>query len=501
MQEIIWSQQPAYPVLAALQLLPLLGAVIVYGLRERAFAATLGRAFAAAELFIAIDLYRRFDAVSPLLQFAERLNFPGALDYHAAADGITVVFILTTALLTLLVSVYSLVRGLPDLGRLLAVVLAIESVIMSLLTSQNLLWFVLASTAELGLIGYMLWRWSNSAEKDRALRRFYQFHGTGVLLLLIGTLLAGNHHADFVGGHASYELADLVVSTGKSERAGVIFILLFVGLAIRAPLFPFHGWLPVVTRHGNIAMAPAFLLGIKVGIYGMIRFILPMLPAVSAQARGVILGAALAGIFYAALLAFQQTNLRRLLAFAVVSHTSLLAIGIFTLEPEALEGAVLLAVTFGLAATAMLFMVGLVYRRTGSTQLSRLGGLFDRLPAIALTFFVGGLAIVCMPGTPGFDAAHLIFESAIHRFGALATLAAALGNVVAAGFLLWAFQRAFLAPAPAGRAATVERTSPMEWFIALVVVTVLLVAGFYTNPWFDLVDAPMRALGQRLGTI
>lgn len=501
MQELIWSQHSAYPILAVLQLLPLAGALVVYVLRDRAWAAALGRLITAVVLFIAIDLYRRFDAASPLLQFAERLNFPGALDYHAAADGITVVFILTTALITLLVSVYSLVRGLPDLSRLLAVVLAIESVIMSLLTSHNLLWFALASTAELGLIGYMLWRWSNSAEKDRALRRFYQFHGTSVLVLLIGTLLAGNHHADFTGGQVSYELADLAQSTGQSARAGVIFILLYVGLAIRAPLFPFHGWLPVVTRHGNIAMAPAFLLGIKVGIYGMIRFLLPMLPAVSAQMRGLILGAALAGIFYAALLAFQQTNLRRLLAFAVISHTSLLAIGVFTLEPEALEGTVLLAVTFGLAATAMLFMVGLVYRRIGSTQLSRLGGLFDRLPAIALAFFVGGLAIVCMPGTPGFDAAHLVFEGAIHRFGALATLAAALGNVVAAGFLLWAFQRAFLAPAPAGRTATVERVSPMEWFIALVVIAVLLVAGFYTTPWFDLVDAPMRALGQRLGTL
>jgi NADH-quinone oxidoreductase subunit M len=106
-----------------------------------------------------------------------------------------------------------------------------------------------------------------------------------------------------------------------------------------------------------------------------------------------------------------------------------------------------------------------------------------------------------MPGTPGFDAAHLLLEAGIHRFGALLTVAAALGNVVAAGFLLWAFQRAFLAPTPAGRAAAVERANPMELAIAGTLVVVMVLAGFRMEPLLAMVDAPLKALALRYGNV
>ncbi len=146
----------------------------------------------------------------------------------------------------------------------------------------------------------------------------------------------------------------------------------------------------------------------------------------------------------------------------------------------------------------MLFMVGFVFRRTRTTDLDRLGGLFDRIPFIALAFLAGGFSIIGMPGTPGFDAAHLVLEAAIDSFGALPTVATALGNVAAAGFLLWAFQRAFLAPRPDGvRAVAVARTMPMEYFVGGLALTVLLVAGFYTEPWFNLTESALRALAAR----
>jgi NADH-quinone oxidoreductase subunit M len=131
--------------------------------------------------------------------------------------------------------------------------------------------------------------------------------------------------------------------------------------------------------------------------------------------------------------------------------------------------------------------------------MDKLGGLFDRIPMIGLAFFVAGLAIVGMPGTPGFDAAHLVLEAAIHRFGALPTVGAALGNVAAAGFLLWAFQRAFLGAPPPGRGGAVERANAMEWFIAGVLVVVMLAAGFHMSPWLDLVETPMKVLAGRFG--
>jgi NADH-quinone oxidoreductase subunit M len=204
----------------------------------------------------------------------------------------------------------------------------------------------------------------------------------------------------------------------------------------------------------------------------------------------------MAGVFFTAALAFRQTNLRRLLAFAVVSHTSLLVIGVFSLHEAGIQGAVLLAANFGLAATGMWFIVGFVFRRTGTTELGELSGLFERIPFLAIAFLIFGLAIVGMPGTPGFDAAHLVLEAAIDSFGALSTVATALGNVAAAGFLLWAFQKAFLTQAKGG-GYDVDRTQPMEYLVGGIALLALLSIGFFTEPWLHLTETASQAMAAR----
>ncbi|MBU1691502.1 MAG: NADH-quinone oxidoreductase subunit L [Gammaproteobacteria bacterium] len=498
LNEIHWTQQAAYPILGMLQLVPLLGASLLLLLGERHIAVAIGRGIALIELLLAIDLFRGIKAASPAMQFAEKMVLLDPFTYHAAADGITVLFVLLTALVVLLLTIYSLVRGLAEPARLLAVILAVEAVLMSQLVTTNLLWFVLASLLELGLVGYLLWNWATSPEKDTMLARFYQFQGTGLLLLLMGTMLLGWFHAEATGGNWSFELADLRAVPIGGAVGSVVFFLLFYGMGIRTPIFPLHGWLPWVAQHGNVAIAPALLLGIKIGIYGLIRFVFPLVPGAVMQWHSFAVAFAAAGVFYAAFLAFLQSDLRRLMAFAVVSHTSLLIIGLFSLHAEGFQGSILLAVNFGLAMTVMLFIVGFVYRRTHTTVLDQLGGLFDRIPFIGVSFLLGGLAIVGMPGTPGFDAAHLVLEASIERLGALLTVAVALGNVAAAGFLLWAFQRAFLAPRnEESRFGTIERTLPMEYLVVGSAVLVLLIAGFYLEPWMKLIEAPLYELAER----
>jgi len=498
--EIHWALQAPFPILGALQLLPLLGAGLLVLLRARGWAPYLGQAVAALELGLAFLLVAMLDRHSAAMQLAERAQLLGPLDYHAAADGVTVLFVVLSALLTLLVCMYSAERKLSHPVRLQAVILTIAAVLMSMLVSVNLLWFVLTSGVELALVGYLLWRWATTPEKDAALARFYHFQGTGLLLLLAGALVLGWAHADAHGGRVSFDLFDLAGLPISGTIGSVAFFLLFYGLAVRTPLFPMHGWLPMVAQHGNISIGPTFLLGIKIGVYGLVRFVFPVLPEAVDRWDQYAVSFAVAGVFYAAVLAFLQTDLRRLMAFAVVSHTSLLVIGLFTLHAAAFQGAMLLAVNFGLAATTMLFMIGFVHRRTGTTTLAQLGGLFDRLPVIGVAFFISGLAIIGMPGTPGFDAVHLVLEASMDRYGALLTIAAALGNVLAAGFLLLAFQRAFLARSPTGLSSDVlERATPMETTLACIVIALQLVAGFYLEPSLELVEAPLNALGKVFG--
>lgn len=487
--EIFWNEQVGLPLLFWLQALPLVGAAVVYALQERASAVLLGKVFALAEFGLAIVVVGRINPLSPALQLAERF---APLAYHVAVDGISLIFVLSTALLTFLMTLYGMSRGMISPGRLFAVLLLAEAGLVGMLVTVNVAWFAAYSALELWAVVYLLRRWASSRAEIQALARFVQYQAFGWALFAAGCLVLGWGHAEASGGRWSFDLFDLAgtLPAGKFQTAA--FYLLFYGLAVRTPLFPLHGWLPNMAQHGLIAVAPALMVGVKVGIYGMLRFVLPLTPGAVQTWQPYVVGFAMAGVFFTAALAFQQSNLRRLLAFAVVSHTSLLVIGLFSLHESGIQGAMLLAANFGLAVTGMWFIVGFVFRRTGTTELHELSGLFERIPFLAIAFLTFGLAIVGMPGTPGFDAAHLILEAAIDKFGALPTVATALGNVAAAGFLLWAFQKAFLSQAKEG-GHDVDQTLPMEYVVCGIALAAMLAIGFFTEPWLFLTETASQA--------
>jgi NADH-quinone oxidoreductase subunit M len=493
LSEIFWNEQTGLPLLLMLQLLPLLGALLVLALGERLIAVRVGKVFALAELLLAIVAVSRINPTLPALQLAERFE---PLAYHVAVDGLSLVFLLLTALLTFLMTLYGMSRGMISPGRLFAVLLVAETGLVGMLVTVNIAWFAAFSALELWAVTFLLRRWASSRAEIQALARFVQYQAFGWVLFAAGCLVLGWGHADATGGFWSFDLFDLAehLTTGKYQTAA--FYLLFYGLAVRTPLFPLHGWLPNMAQHGLIAVGPALMVGVKVGVYGMLRFILPLTPDAVQYWQPYVVGFAMAGVVFTAALAFQQTNLRRLLAFAVVSHTSLLVIGVFSLHESGIQGAVLLAANFGLAVTGMWFIVGFVFRRTGTTELNELSGLFERIPFLAIAFLSFGLAIVGMPGTPGFDAAHLILEGSIDSFGALPTVATALGNVAAAGFLLWAFQRAFLSQARQG-GHDVDKTLPMEYVVCGIALAAMLAIGFFTEPWLYLTETASQAMAAR----
>jgi NADH-quinone oxidoreductase subunit M len=278
----------------------------------------------------------------------------------------------------------------------------------------------------------------------------------------------------------------------------LIFILLFFGFAIRMPLFPFHAWLPLLAEHGTAASVAIFITGLKLGIYALIRFILPLVPGAAEQWADFVVWLGLIGIFYGALLALMQINMRRLLAFAVISHTSMLAIGVFSFNDFALEGSILLSVAYGLATAGMLFSIGLIYERTRTSFLPRLGGLFESNATVGLLFLISALSTMVMPGTPGFDAAHLLIEGAIEEHGWWVAIAISLGNVLAAAFLLWAFQRLFIAHSKRYMQpySSIHHPVVQERIIALAICGLLMATGFYTTPWLKFIDQEASEIHQ-----
>lgn len=495
--EIHWATQSSYPILTALQIMPLLGLIILYWYKNSPHLMKAGIVLTSIEILITFDLFRHFDQSNTALQFSEQLTLLAPLSYHAAVDGMSIIFILLTGLLSLMVMVYGSIVPLARLKHLPFLVLIIESIMMSMFTTLDLLWFTMMSFIELILLGYMIRRWATSPDRDLAMARYLQFMLTGIVLLSMGIAMLAWNYSHVTGNDWTFDLIllkDVVVS---NEIRSIIFFLLFYGLAVRIPLFPLHGWLPLVAEHGTVAIAPIFLLGLKVGIYALLRFVLPLLPEAIIQWHEFIVTFAVAGVFYAAVMAMMQVNLRRLLAFAVISHSGILIIGLFSLNQIAFEGAVLLSINFGLGISGLLFMTGFVFHRTRTMLLSKMGGLFDYMPIIGITFLISALSLVGMPGTPGFDAAHLIMEASIHRFGALITIAAALGNVVASGFLLWAFQQAFLSEKVGSwNKSAIRPASSAEKILAASIIIILLTTGFYSEPWLGLIENSMQGLGE-----
>jgi NADH-quinone oxidoreductase subunit M len=485
------------PLLATLQLLPFLTGLILIRVRGETAMALAGIA-SAAEMLLAASLYARFDSHQPagVMQFAEQFQILGAFHYHVAVDGIGVLFLLLTSILGLLSVVFILVRKLHE-SAVLAAMMMIQATLVSQFVTVDMLWFSLMSLLEILLVAYITKRWPTFHDIQPTLARFLQFMAVGMLLLIFGTLLLGWSYADAHNGQWSFSLYDLAtLHFGEHSIIGtLVFFSLFYGLGVRIPLFPLHGWLPSFMIHGNVAVAPIYLLGLKVGVYGLLRFVFPIVPEAVQEWHVIATIFAASGVFYAAFLAMRQQTLREMLAFAVISHTGILTLGLFSLHPMGFRGSILLALNFGVAITGLSLMTGMVWQRTRTTRMSKLGGLLDYIPIVGLAFLVAGLAIVGMPGTPGFDAVHFVLEGSIKSFGALATIAAALGNLVAAGFLLRAFQQAFLGNAAVDTSRWDTRPTYLaETIMASIVMLVIVGVGFYSAPWTALIAEPVNGL-------
>ncbi|HLF96562.1 MAG TPA: proton-conducting transporter membrane subunit [Methylococcaceae bacterium] len=459
----------SFPLLSLLVWLPLAAAAGLRFVPEQ-WTIPIGLGVATAELAVIVALLASFDTDSGAMQFAESGFVLGPLRYALGLDGVSVLFPALSAFLALLALLYGLALG-AGRGYVTAVLVYLTA-LLGLFCATNPWLFWLFAALETGAAAFMLWRFSADTGRSRTAIRFLQFSGSGLLFGLLGTAL--------------------LPAAGVPPQAA--FVLLLCGFFLRLPLFPLHGWFPEAARHGGLAAVAVVLLGgAKTGLYGIVRFILPPFPEALARWHDALSLLAIAGVFYGALMALNQTNFRRMLAFAVVSHTSALLLGILTLNLNGLRGAMLMLLETGLASAGLFLAAELTIMRCGTALLPRLGGVFDTLPALGLMFLIAALSLMAMPGTPGFDAAHLLLDGLLESHGPAMTVALALGNVLTAAFLLGAFQRVFLARRKARRHGPPAPLSLCEHLLAGA-VSLALLAGFHTHPWLEHIDDALPPL-------
>ena len=270
-----------------------------------------------------------------------------------------------------------------------------------------------------------------------------------------------------------------------------VFLLLFVGFAVKTPVFPLHTWLPVVAMEGPAGVA-ALITGLKVGAYGLIRFALPLAPGAAQEFHWLLAGLGTLGLVYGALAALAQTNLRRLLAYASLSHVGLVVLGLASFDLAGLQGAVFQLLNFTLIAGGLFVLVRFLNLRLASVDLIALGGLATSMPLLAACFFFLSLASLGVPGTSGFPAEFMLLMSAL-RAHLGAGILALLTMVLAAAYVLDSYRRAFFGPPGYSAITSAADLRPRELGVALAFTLPVLVLGL----WPGLVLEPLDAVGQQ----
>ncbi len=450
----------------------------------------LGAAVLIGEAVLALGLWAYFDPAATTWQ--ARVELPWIPEWGAhiglGVDGLSLVMVMLTALLMPLAVLGSWrsVRERP--ASYYALLLALTTGIMGVFVSRDLLLFYLCW--ELVLIPmYFMIGISGSGERTAASLQYFIVATLGSLLMLASIVALWN-----AAGRHTFDIDQTIAAvrdTMKFSQQRWLFLGFFAALAIKSAYFPLHSWLPAAQRSAPTSAAVA--LGIKVGTYGMLRFALPLFPgaAIDPTLRTTIIGIAVAGILYGALVAAVQPDLRRLASYASVSHLGFVVLGIFALTAESIQGAMLVMLSHGISLGALFVLAGILEDRTGTSTLDRFGGLARTLPVFAVAMVVVALSALGLPGTNGFVGEFLVLLGAFRTYPQ-ATLIATIGVILAAVYLLGALQRVLFSARRDPTADVPDVSTPVTRVVDLDARELTVLAAFtLAIVWLGVAPAPV----------
>ncbi len=499
LNEVSGVEQIGFPILSVLLFLPVVFMVALVFVKNERLAYRVGLAGSVLVLVLSAFLAYRFETGTADIQFAEQIGplpFLG-VGYHLGVDGVSILFIPVTALLTVLVVLYAEYSVQADARHYLIATLGLEATMIGAFVSLDLVMFWLFFVLELVPAYFLITRWGTGERRREAALSYVHFMLAGSALMLAGMVLLAINFRSATGSSFSFDFVELMEVPVPMDLQTIIFFLLFIGFAVKAPVFPLHTWMPKVLEEGPIVGMSVFLVGIKLGTYGMLRFILPLLPEAAREWLWLMAALGVVSIVYGALIALIQTNLRRLLAFASLSHMGVVVLSIFTLNIYGLEGGLLQMINFGIAGAGLFFLAGFINTRVGPPELSSLGGVAQHAPWLTAAFLIIALATVGLPGTGGFNGEHLVLIGAFEIHWALA-IAAGSAIFLTAAYFLWYFQRAFLGKTNERIAHKMKDLRFRETVIALALGGMIFWIGLATGPFVERMRPSLEALETRV---
>ncbi|MGH3362012.1 MAG: NADH-quinone oxidoreductase subunit M, partial [Nocardioides sp.] len=373
--------------------------------------------------------------------------------------------------------------------------LALESFSLAVFAATDVFLFYVVFEATL-IPAYFLIGGFGRLGRSRAAVKFLIYQLAGGLIMLASVI--GLYVVSARDGNPSYLISDLAAIDIDVTTGRWIFVGFFIAFAIKAPMFPVHTWLADTTEKATPGTSVLLVCILdKIGTFGMLRFCLGLLPEASQWATPVVVVLALISIVYGALVAIGQDDVLRLIGLTSLSHFGLIVLGIFVFSSQGSSGAILYMVNHGLA-TALLFLVaGFLIRRSGTTLISRMGGIEKTAPVLAGSFLVAGLAACGLPGLSPFVSEILVLISAFD-YAPWAGAVAVTAIVLAAIYALWMYQRTMTGPVRP-EFATVVDLDRREVGVVAPLILALVLFGFYPMPLLDVINPTVDTTLEQVG--
>jgi NADH-quinone oxidoreductase subunit M len=480
-----------FPIISALILLPTIGSLFLIFSKSNDQSNSTIKYVAlftsVVNFLLSIYLWFLFDETTSAFQFVEdREWLIGIVNYKVGVDGISILFVILTTFITPLciISVNNSVK--KRLRDFLIAILIMESFMIGVFCSLDLVIFYLFFEAGLIPMFLIIGIWGGPKRVYSAFKFFlYTLLGSVLMLVAIISIYWITGTTDVV---KLYELGI------DSKYQNLLWLAFFSSFAVKTPMWPVHTWLP--DAHVEAPTAGSVLLAailLKMAGYGFIRFSLGLFPIASDLFTPLIYALSLVAIIFTSLIALMQEDMKKLIAYSSVAHMGFVTLGIFTIQQQGIEGSIIQMISHGLVSAALFLCVGVVYDRMHSRLINTYGGIVSIIPKYSVLFMLFTLAALGLPGTSGFIGEFLILMGAF-KDNFLVAVIASLGVILGAAYMLWLYKRVVFGKLVNNDLNKLTDLDKSEYFILISLALPTLFFGFYPEPLFNTIEVSVNDL-------
>ena len=472
MDDIIYNTLN-YPILSLVTFFPLLGALFILFVRNELLIKWFALVTTIGTLFISLPIYKYFDKSTYKMQFVESYPWITAwsIDYKVGVDGISVLFIVLVAVLSILCVTVSWKAIQQKPKEFFVSLLVLETAMIGIFISLNAFLFYLFWELTLIPMFLLIGMWGGPKRIYSAVK-FVLFMLAGSVFMLVGIIVL--YH---VGGK-TFDILALTKVNYPVELQLWLFLAFFAAFAVKMPMFPIHTWLP--DAHTEAPTAGSVILAgllLKMGAYGFLRFSLPMFPYAVHILFIPLLILSVTAIIYGAYVTLMQNDMKRLIAYSSVSHMGFVTLGIFTLNQSGIEGGILQMINHGIITGALFLSIGMIYERTHTRMIKDYGGLFKTVPVFMIFFTIFTLAAIGLPGMNAFVGEFLIISSAF-KTNMIIAVFSIMGVVLGTSYMVWLYYRIGLNEINSTTKQKLVDLEPREIITLIPLVMLIFLIGF-----------------------